>query len=347
MIPFVLSRTSVFVITRHVYRRGYNALNRSTLCRKLHQRPTSPSSSAMGKTELEASRDAFRIVGRNWSYVALGILCLYIWHEKYVSQEEAVIPAAMPESAKSTAVATKPHRVSTPKRPLPSREVQKKDVNAAAVSSSTVLSVANIPTERHILRIETALGDISDDDSDVMVNDCDANITYFGDMSSSMSYSLARRGGKELQDLSSEWVRENGPLKVAQTAIHPTAGTITSKWLISVRTPGWRGGKENEAKLLEQCVRNVLRLANEQKLETVVMGPMAMSTLTAFPARQLAQLTFNAIRQYAQEMDDEDKPNYIKRVRLITPDSKFANMFSNVLEIEKKKWDLINKGSVD
>ncbi|MFP3218516.1 ADP-ribose-binding protein [Acidianus sp.] len=128
-------------------------------------------------------------------------------------------------------------------------------------------------------------GDITEIEADVIVNAANSFLEHGG----GVAYAIVRKGGKEIQEESREYVRKHGPLKTGEVAV-TSAGKLKAKYIIHAVGP--RYGIEGEEKL-EEAIRNSLRKAEELKVKSIAL-PAISTGIYGYPyevcARKMAKV---------------------------------------------------------
>jgi O-acetyl-ADP-ribose deacetylase (regulator of RNase III) len=90
-----------------------------------------------------------------------------------------------------------------------------------------------------------------------------------------------------------------GSCKVGDAVI--TGGYhLFAKHIIHAVGPIWQGGKHNEEKLLHDCYRNALNLAQKHELESIAF-PLISSGIYGYPKDQAIKVAINAISEFLME----------------------------------------------
>ncbi|SMF66035.1 macro domain-containing protein [Pseudobacteriovorax antillogorgiicola] len=97
------------------------------------------------------------------------------------------------------------------------------------------------------------------------------------------------------------------------SAVKTSAGNLPAKAVIHTVGPVWRGGQENEPKLLESCYYNSLKLGHELGFRHLAF-PSISTGIYSFPVQQAAELTFQAMRSFIDEFSDKTT---IKRITMV------------------------------
>lgn len=139
--------------------------------------------------------------------------------------------------------------------------------------------------------IKITLGDITKSNAEAIVNA--ANITLLG--GGGVDGAIHRAAGPRLLD---ECRQLNG-CKTGEAKI--TRGyNLKAKYIIHTVGPIWRGGSNYEAKFLEDCYRNVLKLADEYDIKHIAF-PSISTGAYAFPIELASKIAIKTIAKYIGE----------------------------------------------
>ncbi len=159
----------------------------------------------------------------------------------------------------------------------------------------------------HDREIEIVNGDITDENTDAIVNAANSHLQHGGGVAAA----IVRAGGYEIQRESSEYVRKNGPVPTGQAAV-TGAGSLKAMYVIHAVGPIWRGGKSKEEELLFSAVYNALLKAHELNLESVSMPAISMG-IFGFPKDKGTRVMLKAVEKFL-----EDHPHTsIRRIRIV------------------------------
>ena len=78
---------------------------------------------------------------------------------------------------------------------------------------------------------------------------------------------------------------------------------LPAKWVIHTVGPVWRGGKYNEAALLDSCYRNSLELAHKHGIKTIAF-PGISTGVYGFPKDQATKVAVMIMREYEKKFDE-------------------------------------------
>jgi len=185
------------------------------------------------------------------------------------------------------------------------------------------------PAMNPILRQETfpagqmlqiVQGDLTQETVDAIVNAANSHLQHGGGVAGV----IVRRGGWQIQQESSEWVRQHGPVSHAEPA-YTSAGSLPCKYVIHAVGPRWGEGDEDAR--LAAAVQGSLKLAGELKLESLAL-PAISTGIFGFPAERAAGVIFQAIQSYFLEQPASG----LKRVRLTLFDQPTLETFLRVYD---------------
>ena len=164
------------------------------------------------------------------------------------------------------------------------------------------------------VRIEIVRGDITEEDVDVIVNAANSHLKHGGGVAGA----IVRRGGREIQVESDEYVRRNGPVKTGNVAV-TSAGKLKARWIVHAVGPVWGEGNEDEK--LKDAVMNSLKKADELGARSISI-PAISSGIFGFPKERCAEVFFETIKNFVAS-----KPKNLKLIRLCNIDSETSEIF--------------------
>ncbi len=139
-------------------------------------------------------------------------------------------------------------------------------------------------------RLQLIQGDITQQDVDAIINAANAQLQHGGGVAGV----IARRGGREIQVESNQWVREHGPVVHAEPAF-TAGGDLPCRYVIHAVGPVWGEGDEDNK--LTAAVTGSLRRANELELESIAI-PAISTGIFGFPKARAAKIIFEAVENY-------------------------------------------------
>ncbi len=140
-------------------------------------------------------------------------------------------------------------------------------------------------------RIVLVSGDIARVKCDAVVNA--ANHTLFG--GGGVDGAIHRAAGPQLLEECRRIRATQLPDGLPTGEAIVTAGyNLPARFVIHTVGPVWRGGQRGEAELLANCYRNVLRMADEQKFDTIAI-PAISTGAYGFPLETAAEIALSVI----------------------------------------------------
>jgi len=177
----------------------------------------------------------------------------------------------------------------------------------------------NLVLSEHTLEsgaiVRVVQGDLTAEPVDAIVNAANEHLMHGGGVAGAIS----RRGGPAIQQESTAWVRENGPVPTGSAAI-TGAGALPCRYVIHAVGPIW--GTGDEAHKLASAVRSALDRADERGLCSVSM-PGISSGIFGFPKPLCAQVMVGAIRSWL----DAHPESSVREVRACNIDGETAQLF--------------------
>ena len=87
--------------------------------------------------------------------------------------------------------------------------------------------------------------------------------------------------------------------------MQPTIVQLKAKWIIHTPGPIWRGGKEEEERLLSNSYRNSILVANEYKAKTISF-PSISTGVYGFPIEKASQIAIRTVIEENQGTSIEE-----------------------------------------
>ncbi|MGI8556454.1 MAG: O-acetyl-ADP-ribose deacetylase [Pyrinomonadaceae bacterium] len=156
-------------------------------------------------------------------------------------------------------------------------------------------------------RVEVAVGDITREETDAIVNA--ANSTLLG--GGGVDGAIHDRGGKQILEECRK-IRETDYPKGLPTgeAVITSGGNLKARFVIHTVGPIYGQTDGHDAALLNACYQNSLRLAARNNLETIAF-PSISTGAFGYPKIDAAQISSLAIKEFLSQ------DNSIKKVRLV------------------------------
>ncbi|MEO7314021.1 MAG: O-acetyl-ADP-ribose deacetylase [Ginsengibacter sp.] len=159
--------------------------------------------------------------------------------------------------------------------------------------------------EKITSRIEVIKGDITKLSVDVIVNAANSSLMGGGGVDGA----IHRAGGKKILEECKEIVKRQGECKTGQAVI-TSGGNLPAKFVIHTVGPVWRGGKENEEKLLADCYTNSLKLAVEHQCKTIAF-PNISTGIYHFPKEKAAVISINTVTTFLEDNEQVQKVIFV------------------------------------
>ena len=140
------------------------------------------------------------------------------------------------------------------------------------------------------VKVELTEGDItSQPDIEAIVNAANAELQTGGGVAGA----IHRKGDPELTELT----RPLAPIKPGEAVITEAPG-LPNKYVIHCLGPVY-GRDEPSDKLLADCYRNALQLADENSIKSIAL-PAISTGAFGYPMREAAEVAFKSIKEYSQ-----------------------------------------------
>ncbi len=162
-------------------------------------------------------------------------------------------------------------------------------------------------------------GDITREEVDAIVNAANEYLAHGGGVAGA----IVRAGGRVIQEESTRWVREHGPVPTGGAAI-TGAGRLPARYVIHAVGPRW--GMGNEEDLLRRAVQSALALAEKHALRSISL-PAISTGIFGFPKPLGARVIFQAVMDYL----DAHPNTSLQEVRLCNIDTFTTNLFADLV----------------
>jgi len=181
---------------------------------------------------------------------------------------------------------------------------------------TTVLHTHTRPDGRRLVVVQ---GDITEEDVDAIVNAANEQLAHGGGVAAA----IVRRGGREIQDESSEWVRLRGPVATGGAAI-TSGGKLKARHVIHAVGPVW--GTGNEEALLGAAVRSALTVADQAGARSLSLPAISMG-IYGYPKELGVPVILGAVQTHL----DGNPRSPLQEVRFCNIDSATAGLFADAL----------------
>jgi O-acetyl-ADP-ribose deacetylase (regulator of RNase III) len=100
---------------------------------------------------------------------------------------------------------------------------------------------------------------------------------------------------------------------------------LPTKYVIHTVGPVWKGGNNNEPKLLSNCYKNSLELAVNNNIKSIAF-PAISCGIYGYPKADAAEVAIQTIRRFLQNN------NSIKEIYLVSFDSEMKQIYEKILQ---------------
>jgi O-acetyl-ADP-ribose deacetylase (regulator of RNase III) len=158
-------------------------------------------------------------------------------------------------------------------------------------------------------------GDLTLVEVGAIVNAANAQLAHGGGVAAA----IVKRGGEIIQEESTAWVREHGPITHSSPAI-TSGGSLPCQYVIHAVGPIW--GEGDEDRKLHDAVYGALELTEGYEIKSV--GLPAISTgIFGFPKERGAGVIINAILRFLEE----NPSSHLKDVQIVLIDEASLQIF--------------------
>lgn len=165
-------------------------------------------------------------------------------------------------------------------------------------------------------------GDITLEDVDAIVNA--ANSTLMG--GGGVDGAIHRAGGPAILDECKRIRHKQGALPTGEAVI-TTGGRLIARHVIHTVGPVWRGGTQNEEKLLANAYRNSLQIAVKNHLASIAF-PSISTGIYGFPIVRAAEIALTTVLAFVKTETSLEGVRYITFSE--TDYGVYASLFADV-----------------
>jgi O-acetyl-ADP-ribose deacetylase (regulator of RNase III) len=173
----------------------------------------------------------------------------------------------------------------------------------------------------HRTSVECVRGDITQQDTDAIVNAANSALTAGGGLDGAI-----RRAAGDALDNAIKKILLESPGCPTGAAVITVGGNLKAKWVIHAVGPIWEGGQQGEPELLAGAYRTALKLADGRSLASIAF-PAISTGAFGYPLEAAARVASQTVIEYIRAKPETT----IQVVRFVLFDDKTADMLGRVL----------------
>jgi len=154
-------------------------------------------------------------------------------------------------------------------------------------------------------RIKLIFGDITKLKVDAIVNAANSSLMGGGGVDGA----IHRAGGPQILAECREIVTRQGRCATGNAVI-TSGGNLTAKFVIHTVGPIWRGGYNNERQLLQNAYLNSLKLAVENRIETIAF-PNISTGVYGYPKDRAAEIAVKTVTDFLSRTDPIQQVHFV------------------------------------
>ncbi len=170
----------------------------------------------------------------------------------------------------------------------------------------------------NFMKIKLIKGDITKIQADAIVNAANSSLLGGGGVDGA----IHRAGGKQILDECVEIRNQQGKCKTGE-AVVTNAGNLPAKYVIHTVGPVWNGNQDKSSKLLANCYKNSLKLAENREVKTIAF-PNISTGIYRFPKELAAKIAIDEVRNF--------KSKIIEKVIFVCFDDENEEIYKKLLE---------------
>ena len=177
------------------------------------------------------------------------------------------------------------------------------------------------------LKVVVYEGDITQENSDIIVNTCNKHLDHGG----GMSFAISKAGGPSVQQESDQYVKQNGPLSTGDVVV-TDSGFLKCKKILHAVGPQWKKQKKDGSiTFLKNVFWRIYNIALSLKAKSVAI-PAISAGVYGVPKEVCAQTTFSFINELDENLTSKKTGPF--EIRLVNIDPETIKIFRQ----EFYKW---------
>ncbi|WIF93986.1 O-acetyl-ADP-ribose deacetylase [Caminicella sporogenes] len=148
--------------------------------------------------------------------------------------------------------------------------------------------------------IKLILGDITKEDTEAIVNAANSSLLGGGGVDGA----IHKAGGPKILEECKEIRKKQGKCPTGEAVI-TTGGNLKAKYVIHTVGPIWKGGNNNEPKLLANAYKNSLKLAHKYNIKTIAF-PSISTGVYGYPKEKACIVALNAVKEMLDKLNFEE-----------------------------------------
>ncbi|RKD23645.1 O-acetyl-ADP-ribose deacetylase (regulator of RNase III), contains Macro domain [Caminicella sporogenes DSM 14501] len=149
-------------------------------------------------------------------------------------------------------------------------------------------------------KIKLILGDITKEDTEAIVNAANSSLLGGGGVDGA----IHKAGGPKILEECKEIRKRQGKCPTGEAVI-TTGGNLKAKYVIHTVGPVWKGGNNNEPKLLANAYKNSLKLAHKYNIKTIAF-PSISTGVYGYPKEKACIVALNAVKEMLDKLNFEE-----------------------------------------
>lgn len=167
-------------------------------------------------------------------------------------------------------------------------------------------------------KFQLVKGDITEERVDAIVNAANSQLIH----GAGVAGAIVKRGGKEIQEESSTWVRVNGPV-THESPAYTSGGKLHARYVIHAVGPVWGEGDEDEK--LHAAILGSMKVADSLQINSIAI-PALSTGVFGFPKPRAAGIILSTIMDYLEQ----NLKSGLTTIRLTLFDQETVSTFTEI-----------------